>query len=238
MITRELIQDIVWNDKTYLSYTQDEKDRFLECVFDAAENSEESGPICNQLGAMYAEGIIVDKDPEKAFEWYKKASRLAYPIGTSNLGCCYMYGLGTKQNYDEAFKCFAEAAAFGVLDAIIRLGDLFYRGICVSGNGRKAFLLYWDAFRISQKDLTDLSAYQAYSDAAIRLGDCFYYGYGVDKDDNMAFNFYSEAYRYFVIRKDLGDSYCTKGLKESRRKLMKLMSETFNGGSKNNGKLS
>ena len=219
------IQDIIWNDKSYLEYKQEDRDKLLNLIIKSAEANDGDGHICNQLGAMYAEGKLVEEDPVMSYEWYKKSSDLCYPLGTSNLGFSYMYGLGTEINYEEAFKCFSEAANFGVMDAVIRLGDMYSFGNYVDKNNRKAYMLYVQAYRTVKNNLKDLQSYQVYSDATIRLGNCYYFGQGVEQDLLQAYHFYSEAYYYYLLRKEMGDSYYHSGLKKSREKVMQILPE-------------
>ncbi len=219
------IQDIIWNFETYKDLSQEEKNSLLERIIYSAEEGEGDGHICNQLGAMYAEGKLVEADEKKSFEWYKKSSQLGYALGTCNLGFSYMYALGTDQNYEEAYKCFSEATNFGMTDALVRLGDMYGFGYYVEKNNIKAYKMYSMAYNYSKNKLTDLAAYQAYSDATIRLGNCYYYGYGVEKDILKAYHYYSEAYYYYLLREKLNDSYHYSGLKKSREKVMQILSE-------------
>ena len=219
------IQDIIWDSEAYHDYSQEEKDNLLKRIVYSAEEGDGNGHICNQLGAMYAEGRLVEADSKKSYEWYKKSSDLGYALGTCNLGFNYMYGLGTEINYEEAFKCFSEAATFGMTEAIVRLGDMYGYGYYVNKNNNKAYKMYSMAYNYTKDDLTDLASFQVYSDVTIRLGNCFYYGYGVEKNTLKAYHFYSEAYYYYMLRKKMGDSYYHSGLKKSREKVAQILSE-------------
>lgn len=223
IISPKEVQDIIWTYGTYKSYSEEEKSSFLEKVTQAAEDGD--GIICNQLGAMYAEGRLVEKDPVKAFEWYTKSSDFGYPEGISNLAFCYFYGIGTEQDYEKAYIYFSEADAFGEFEAKTRLGDLYRYGHFVEKNDFKAYRFYKIAFEYAKRSLNNLEAYQIYSDSAYRLGDCFYEGIGVNVDIMMAYHLYSEAYYYYMIRNKMDDSYCQAGLEKSREKVLKVLSE-------------
>lgn len=46
------------------------------------------------MGVMYGQGLGVKKDPERAFEWYLRASLKGHPGAESGLGWYYELGLG------------------------------------------------------------------------------------------------------------------------------------------------
>ncbi len=104
------VQEFVWNE--HIAF--DDKDMVREKTVEYLNTAILSGNVnaMNQLGAMYAEGRIVEKDPSQAFMLYKMASEKGDIIATSNLGFCYFYGNGTEQSYEEAYKVFTKAYIF------------------------------------------------------------------------------------------------------------------------------
>lgn len=65
------------------------------------------GWLC--LGVCYENGIGTDKDLKKGFEYYKKAYELDNSSALVSLARCYLRGLGTEINKDQA-KIFIDKA--------------------------------------------------------------------------------------------------------------------------------
>src|SRR5947199_223080 len=71
---------------------------------------------CN-LGACYSYGTGVEKDEQKAVEWFKKAAEQGYAYGQYNLGWCYEKGVGVKQDEQKAVELYEKAAEQGYVKA-------------------------------------------------------------------------------------------------------------------------
>ena len=179
----------------------------------------------NQLGAMFAEGRMVEADPEEAFKCYKMASEHGDALASSNLGFCYMYGNGTEKNLEEAFKAFSKAALLGIGDAIIRVGDMYMFGNYVSKDPKTAYVMYSKAYKMASQDLNDWGNQQIFSDVTRRLGDCYYYGNAVERNLAKAISFYSTALEYYEIRARKKDSYYHSGMKKTKEMLQKAFSD-------------
>jgi len=72
---------------------------------------------CGNADAManvancYANGIGIDKDLNKAFEYYKQSAEQGNRLGMSNLGgWCYLWGNGVERDVDKAVYWLAKAA--------------------------------------------------------------------------------------------------------------------------------
>src|SRR6266540_1931365 len=65
------------------------------------------------LGRCYQNGMGIEKDEIKAFEYYKKSAEKGYVEAQFQLGCCYYEGIGTEVNKDWAFDLYKVAAEKG-----------------------------------------------------------------------------------------------------------------------------
>ena len=144
-------------------------------------------------------------------------------MATSNLGFCYLYGNGTKQDYESAFSAFSKAAVLGIGDAIVRLGDMYRDGLYVAQDEKAAFDMYRRARDMAARDLDDWGMQQVYSDAHTRLGDCYLNGIGTDVDKPWAIRSYGLAMCYYMMREERGDAYCSEGLKRTKEMLLKAL---------------
>jgi TPR repeat protein len=78
------------------------------------------------LGVMYDQGAGVDRNLEKAADWYRKAAEKGFIDAQTNIGIMYYHGLGLPRDHDEAAKWFQLAALQGDAEAseyLARLGD-------------------------------------------------------------------------------------------------------------------
>ena len=119
------------------------------------------------LGDMYANGIGVPRDDDRALQWYAKAARQSHKVNLSVL------------------KQLAEQ---GHADAQFRLGDRYKEGKGVPRDGGRARQWYTKAAATFKK-----AAEQGDADAQFSLGDMYKKGKGVPRDDDMACQWYAEA---------------------------------------------
>lgn len=77
------------------------------------------------LGMLYARGVGVEQNYEKAFELYQKASLKGMAEAQGNLGVLYSKGNGVAQDYKKAFFWFTKAANSGVTSAQTDLALLY-----------------------------------------------------------------------------------------------------------------
>lgn len=79
-------------------------------LFERSNNNDANA--LNNLGVYFDQGIGVEKDPAKAFEYFTKASQIGLENGCAdyNLAICYVYGKGTNQDLDKAQQCYFRAS--------------------------------------------------------------------------------------------------------------------------------
>ena len=70
------------------------------------------------LGICYELGHGIEKDLQKAAEYYQKAAEKGYAPAQYNLGVCYYNGNGVEKNIENAKKWFELAAPQGHQKAI------------------------------------------------------------------------------------------------------------------------
>ena len=80
----------------------------VESVRKRAEAGEAAAQ--RNLGFRYSQGVDVEKDEKKAFEWTKKAAEQGDAKAMFNLANDYVSGRGTKKDADEAVEWFRKAA--------------------------------------------------------------------------------------------------------------------------------
>lgn len=77
------------------------------------------------IGVMYALGLGVERDPERAFEWYLRASMKGHPGAQSGVGWYYEVGLGMPApDLVRAYLWYALSTIGGDPDAAISLEEV------------------------------------------------------------------------------------------------------------------
>lgn len=77
----------------------------------------------NGLGYMYAEGLFVEQDCEKAASWFRKSSKRNFAVALHNLGVCFAKGKGVPKNSEEAAKCYRKSSNYGFLEPFMDMGE-------------------------------------------------------------------------------------------------------------------
>ena len=137
-----------------------------------------------RLGWIYASGIGVLVDADKAVEWYQKAAAQGYPKAQYELGI--MYGSGetvtsVAKDPNKAAEWFQKAAAQGYPKAQLELGKMHLTGEGVTKDATKAVEWYQKA------------AAQGIAQAQTSLGWMYQYGRGVTKDGVLAYAWHNLA---------------------------------------------
>ena len=77
------------------------------------------------IGVMYALGLGVERDPERAFEWYLRSSLKGHPGAQSGLGWYYELGLGMPApDLVRAYLWYGLSTIGGDPDAAISLEEI------------------------------------------------------------------------------------------------------------------
>ena len=92
----------------------------------AAEMGEASAQF--NVGLMYANGMGVAQDFDKALQWYRKAAERGYAPAQTLLAGKYATGQGVPQDYFQAMSWYLRAGEKGYAKAIHKLGELLSTG--------------------------------------------------------------------------------------------------------------
>lgn len=77
------------------------------------------------IGVMYALGLGVEKNPERAFEWYLRASMKGHPGAQSGVGWYYELGLGLPApDLVRAYLWYGLSSIGGDPDAVDSLEEI------------------------------------------------------------------------------------------------------------------
>lgn len=101
----------------------------------------------NNIGFMYGEGELVEKDYAKAVKHYTIAAEKNYPQAERNLAYCYERGCGVPKSFDEAVRLYTRAAEHGDNESKEFLGDLYKE----NGDFEKALFWYQKAHESGRK---------------------------------------------------------------------------------------
>lgn len=197
--------------KIYVTKLNDKEKGFI-WIEKAALNNHVDAMI--DVGVFYMFGYYVEKDKNKAVEWYKKAAEHKSPVGFHNLG--FTYWLDNMQN--EAHDFFLKGAEAGYADSAYMLGVMCYLENDSVENKKKALEYFILSYNLGKHyscriigdfylknalsngnnciDAVDwyLKGMEHNVESCIEaLGDCYYFGFGVDEDFPLAYDFYKTA---------------------------------------------
>lgn len=148
---------------------------------DPGDNEMTADELCNK-GISYYKGLNgVEKDFEKAVDFFQRSCKMGYSKAQYYLGVCRYNGTGIEKNINEAVCLYKLAAESGNANAQNNLGLCY-----LYGNGVK-------------KDYAKAIAYlQAAADeqnswALFTLGSCYEKGMGVEKNLDEALKNYRKA---------------------------------------------
>jgi hypothetical protein len=84
----------------------------------------------------------VEKNSEKAVEWYTRAADLGHATAMYNMGVCYEYGTGVEKSAEKAVEWYTRAAEKGDAQAMSDLGGCYENGYGVRKSAKKAVEWY------------------------------------------------------------------------------------------------
>lgn len=187
----------------FIYYNRQLFDKALKWLEFAAEEGCEGHE--NLIGMMYEEGLGVNCDKEKAFEWYMKAAEAGNAEAQFNVG----HGCECQNIYIKAFDLYLECGKQGNIDALCNLGDMYENGIGVIRNNKLAFKYFMHAAKKG-------TAYAQYKVA------CMYDDVkDAIQDIKQAYNWYIKAdnQNYAAARIKLIEMYDRGYLSLSRKKI-------------------
>lgn len=126
------------------------------------------------IGLMYLHGDGVEKDEEKAIEWFEQAACQNHDWAFYHLGTSYYYGEGVLQNFEKSFRYFQMASLSNNASAFLSLGHLYSLGKGVQKDELLALKNYKKALEFGEID------------AAFFLGELLSSGEQISNDDLIA----------------------------------------------------
>ena len=90
----------------------------------------------NNVGACFAEGIGIDRDPALALRWLTLAAEAGDPVGRRNLAALYFKGEGVAQDHARAAELYRAAAEVGDAPAQDMLSWMLLEGEAAPTNAR------------------------------------------------------------------------------------------------------
>lgn len=123
--------------------TQQDKTKAKELAATSFEKlrAEKSDVSYYILGAFVVDGIVEDKNPKQALDYFMKADKKGCIEATFQIGHMYQFGgPGIKVNGTNAVKYYEKAAAKNHLNAVLHLKEMFTLGKSVQKDPKKAFM--------------------------------------------------------------------------------------------------
>jgi TPR repeat protein len=133
------------------------------------------------LGAIYDQGLGIDKNAEQAAIWYRKAAGTGNRDATFQLATMYENGRGVPQDQKQAIGWYRKAALLGDADSQIKLGRAYMEGKGVARDEGEAAA--WFQRAADQENLYALN----------RLGAMYADGKGVRKDEARGVKMFQAA---------------------------------------------
>lgn len=202
--------DFVSDSKYYLKWSKNYKEA-CKLIYDKNSKLEDfqkaeqllltesqSGNVLatHDLGKLYSTDKLGEKDLEKSQRYYSEALKGFLEVEPTEsklksyvqyrIGKMYCYGLGTEQDYLQAFDWFLKSARENNKFAQFSLANLYYYGNGVEKDLSQAFLWY-------QKSASQGQPYASYVVAQM-----YSKGEYVAKDDDTAQQFYKQALSGFL----------------------------------------
>jgi len=138
--------------------------------------SAEAGDAAAQyeLGRSYVRGMGVQRDMNKAYEWWLKSASQGNRDGQFGLALMFDAGEGVNQSFSSALVWYRKAAEQNDARAQHRIGQIFAEGLGVNKDPEEA-VIWWKK-----------AADQGYASAQVELSTAYSKGLGVKKDGPKA----------------------------------------------------
>ena len=166
----------------------------------------------------------VNRDPEKAAQWYSKASDMNFAPAQYALGFCYENGYGVDKDMEKAVEYYTRAADQNNPEAQFCMGYCYEKGVGTEKNLEQAFSWYKKA------------AEQGHMTAQNNLAFCYRYGRGVEQNKAEAFKWYKKSAQqgFPIAQTNLGVCYLEGiGTQVNRGEGIKWLRKAAEQGEKN-----
>ena len=92
-----------------------------------------------RLGTVYADGAVVERDPEAAARWYLLGAERGDPRAQLDLASLYDAGEGVEQSYEQAARWYRQSALQGEMASQYNLGVMYELGQGVNRDPVEAY---------------------------------------------------------------------------------------------------
>lgn len=150
----------------------------------------------SNLGWLYIQGEVLDKDLKKGVEWLAKASEAGLPVAQSLLGDLYRAGEGVAPDSVKADSLYREAFEHGLADAGYKLYDLNssrYAALPADSLVSEGKYFYFRGAPSEGVKLFYMAADQGNATALALLGDAYTRALGVPYDYLLSLKYYTLA---------------------------------------------
>ena len=134
------------------------------------------------LGMLYLNGYVVDKNIKKAYKWLIASANHNYVEAQYQLGLLFLDGKFIEKDLKRAFNFFKAAAKNNKPEAIHNLGIFYLKGEIVNKDYEKALSLF-----------TTCSIKYNLPQSQYYLANMYLKGLGTNKDINQAIYFYQKS---------------------------------------------
>ena len=174
------------------SLDTDSKMPFI-CYKKAVELSNNDPYYCFLLAECYEKGVGIEKNLEKAFEYYSLATKDNDSYFIKKLADCYKNGIGTAIDEYKAQELYEKAKAIDY-EASIQQQKKTFEGL---------------REKLTEVNIKNINSW-------ISLGDCYKNGRGTEKDLSKATDCYNKVLEYYEQTKTFDKNYqiVLKHLKE------------------------
>jgi TPR repeat protein len=174
------------------------------------------------LGMAHDDGININVDKTKAYQYYKMSADQGNALAQNYVGWCYQNGIGVHPDKAEAFRYYKMSADQGNADAQNKIGWRYQNGDNIDIDKAAAFRYY------------KMSANQGNSLAQNNIGWCYQNSIGVNVNN-------PEAFRHYKMSADQGNTdaqnnvgFCYQngvGVKADKTEAFRYYKMSSNGGS-------
>lgn len=139
----DLFRQTVLRPGTIPSYISIEKQWFDAVVSELKRKSKDGDNEASLLlGFAYQDGIGVNEDYQKAFEYHSKAAAEGNAAAINALGLIYSHGYGVEKNVDIAMNYFQQALEHRYYNAAVNMAFHYKKGDGINKDLAKALELF------------------------------------------------------------------------------------------------
>lgn len=139
----DLFRQKVLRPGTIPSYISIEKQWFDAVVSELKRKSHDGdNEAALLLGFAYQDGIGVNEDYQKAFEYHSKAAAKENAAAINALGLLYSHGYGVEKNVDIAMNYYQQALEHGYYNAAVNMAFHYKNGDGINKDLAKALELF------------------------------------------------------------------------------------------------